>query len=144
MSIKLQGNAYSNFLVKSTPASTPTSTPANTSFKSAVFGNFPVDEFVFSSPEKVQIYPPKINIARVLLHRLTQGQIDAVNTSGILPKNAKFVDNEITGEPKLTWNLLDWSKGTHTLPTGYEMKNDILGFTHVVRTDTQAWWLKKN
>lgn len=140
MSITLQGNAYSNFSVKSTPASTP----ANTSFKSATFENFPVDEFWFSTPEKIIITPPKINMARVLFHRLTKDQIDAVNSSGELPKNAKFVDNEISGEPCMTWNLLDWSKGTHTLPAGYEMKNDILGFTHVVRKDTQAWWLKKN
>ena len=140
MSITLGSNAYSNFSVKSTPASTP----ANTSFKSNVFEGFPVDIFEFSKPEKVQIYPPKINMARILFHRLTKDQIEAVNTSGQLPKNAKFVDGEVSGEPKMTWNLLDWSKGTHTLPAGYEMKNDILGFTHVVRTDTKAWWLKKN
>ena len=140
MSITFNEGAYFNRSVKSTPASTP----ANTSFKSKVFYGFPVDVFEFSTPEKVQIYPPKINIARVLFHRLTKDQIAAVNSSGQLPKNAKFVDNELSGEPKMTWNLLDWSKGTHTLPAGYEMKNDILGFTHVVRTDTNAWWLKKN
>ena len=140
MNITLGSNAYSNVSVKSTPASTP----AVASFKSGVFEGFPVDTFEFSKQEKVQVYPPKINMARILFHRLTKDQIEAVNTSGQLPKNAKFVDGEVSGEPKLTWNLLDWSKGTHTLPTGYEMKNDILGFTHVVRKDTQAWWLKKN
>ena len=90
MSITLGSNAYSNFSVKSTPASTP----ASTSFKSTVFENFPVDTFEFCQPEKVQIYPPKISMARVLFHRLKKEQIEAVNTSGELPKNAKFVDGE--------------------------------------------------
>ena len=81
---------------------------------------------------------------RVLFHRLTKEQIQNINENRELPKNAKFVDSDISGEPKLTWNLLDWTKGTHTLPAGYELKQDILGFTHVVREDSKAWYLKKD
>jgi hypothetical protein len=39
--------------------------------------------------------------------------------------------------------VADITAGTHTLPAGYEFKNDILGFTHLVREGTQAWYLKK-
>ena len=86
---------------------------------------------------------PKISIPRVLFKRLTQQQIYEVNTCGNLPKNAKF-KNDIFGNPILTWNAIDFTAGTHKLPEGYELKNDLLGFTHVVREGTKSWYLKEN
>ena len=53
------------------------------------------------------------------------------------------VDDVAIGKPRLTWNLFDITAGTHQLPSGYELKKDILGFTCVVREGTQAWYLKK-
>ena len=86
---------------------------------------------------------PKIGMARILFKRLTQEQIYGVNTSGELPENAKFKE-DINGKPSLTWNIADFTAGTHKLPKGYELKNDILGFTHVVREGTKSWYLKEN
>ena len=69
-------------------------------------------------------------------------RIETINKNREMPKNAKFVEDPMYG-PRLTWNIADITPGTHTLPAGYELKNDILGFTHVVREGTQAWYLKK-
>lgn len=83
---------------------------------------------------------PKIGIGRILFHRLTKEQIKAINKSGELPKNAKFV--EFAGKIDITWNALDATEGTHKLPAGYEVKNDIFGFTHVVREGTKSLFIK--
>ena len=93
--------------------------------------------------DEVLSVTPQISIPRVLFRRLTQEQIYDVNKSGNLPKNAKFKDDSL-GKPKLTWNAFDFTAGTHKLPEGYELKNDILGFTHVVRKGTKSWYLKEN
>lgn len=121
--------------VKSTPA-------ANVSFKSGVYDDFKFINDYFEAQNKVNSEPPKIGIFRVLFHRLTKEQIDAVNTGRELPKNAKVVEDPVTG-PRMTWNLCDFTAGTHKLPAGYELKRDILGFTHLVREGTKAWYLKK-
>lgn len=122
--------------IKSTPA-------VNTTFKSGVYDEFQLINDYFQSQKQADNQPPKIGFFRVLFNRLTKEQIDAVNNGAELPKNAKFVEDPIAG-PKLTWNLCDFTAGTHKLPTGYELKRDILGFTHVVRQGTKAWYLKKD
>ncbi len=93
--------------------------------------------------DKVLGGTPKISMIRILFKRLNQEQIYGVNTSRNLPKNAKF-KNDTLGNPTLTWNIFDFTAGTHKLPEGYELKNDILGFTHVVREGTKSWYLKEN
>ena len=101
------------------------------------------DVFEFSKENKpAEPVVPEIGMARILFNRLTPEQIETINKNREMPKNAKFVEDPIYG-PKMTWNLCDFTAGTHTLPAGYELKNDILGFTHVVREGTQAWFLKK-
>ena len=82
---------------------------------------------------------PKIGTLRVLTHRFTKEQINAVNESRELPKNAKFTGNN---KISIKWNLLDVTKGTHKLPAGYELKNDILGYTHVVREGTKSLFIR--
>ncbi len=93
--------------------------------------------------DKVLGVTPRISMVRVLFKRLNQEQIYGVNKTRNLPKNAKFKNNTL-GNPRLTWNLFDFTSGTHKLPEGYELKNDILGFTHVVREGTKSWYLKEN
>jgi len=115
--------------------------------KGVVFDTFDI----YTPSKKPELKPrdmvlgvtPKISMARILFHRLTPEQINGVNTSGNLPKNAKFKDDAL-GNPKLSWNIADFTAGTHKLPKGYELKNDILGFTHVVREGTKCWYLKEN
>ena len=109
-----------------------------------IFGTFQTNNSFSPKPiDKVLGVTPKISMIRVLFKRLNQEQIYGVNTSRNLPKNAKF-KNDTCGNPRLTWNLFDFTSGTHKLPEGYELKNDILGFTHVVREGTKSWYLKEN
>ena len=140
MSIALNGNH--NFAIKQQYQSTPARFGSNEVVVFKLFDDF--DKFEPTTVAIKQNEPTKINIARILFHRLTPEQIKTINETRQLPKNAKIVDAEVTGEPKLTWNAFDIIKGTHTLPAGYELKQDILGFTHVVREDSKAWYLKKD
>lgn len=96
----------------------------------------------FEKTNKKEAEAPKISLPRILFCRLKQDQVNAVNESRKLPKNAKLKENGLGGM-YLTFNICDFTQGTHTLPAGYELKNDILGFTHIVREGTQAWYLKK-
>ena len=106
-----------------------------------VYPIFPaVDTF---APQVQEKKAPEISGVRVFFNRLTDEQISQVNESKQLPKNAKVVDDVAIGKPRLTWNLFDITPGTHKIPAGYELKKDILGFTHLVREGTQAWYLKK-
>jgi len=84
---------------------------------------------------------PQIGMMRILFQRLKKDQIEAVNESKELPHNAK-IRNDALGRPYLSWNLLDVTEGTHKLPAGYELKNDILGFTHIVREGTKSIFMK--
>ncbi len=97
---------------------------------------------VYENSDKKETEALKIGLPRILFQRLKQEQVDAVNESRKLPKNAKLRDNALGGM-YLSFNICDFYPGTHTLHAGYEVKNDILGFTHVVREGTQAWFLKK-
>lgn len=100
----------------------------------------------FHFPSEVQIkpqtqqQPPKIGFFRILFNRLTKEQIKAVNECRELPKNAKF--KSALGEVGITWNIWDVTTGTHKLPAGYELKRDILGFTHVVREGTKSLFIR--
>ena len=87
--------------------------------------------------EKVQA--PKIGLGRILTHRFTKEQINAINECRELPQNAKFKGNN---KISITLNLFDITKGTHKLPEGYELKNDILGYTHVVREGTKSLFIR--
>ncbi|MCD7780818.1 MAG: hypothetical protein LUH05_09135 [Candidatus Gastranaerophilales bacterium] len=114
----------------------------NITFKK-IFDDMPISDIKFyPMPPKdtIECTAPKISIPRVFFHRFTKDQIEAVNKSGKLPQNAKFTDNG--GNVSFTWNLADITTGTHILPKGYEVKNDILGFTHVVREGTKNLFIK--
>lgn len=87
--------------------------------------------------------PKKIGLLRVLFNRYTKEQIDEINKTGKFPKNVKVVDNPATGKPRLSVNFFDISLGTHKMPAGYELRQDLLGFTRLVREDSKAWFLRK-
>lgn len=112
------------------------------SFKSKTFEDF--DKIDLSCTRKVDTVicmPPKIGLGRLLLGRLTKEQIEGINLTHELPKNAKFKENAM-GKIGITWNIADITEGTHKLPAGYEVKNDIFGFTHVVREGTKSIFIK--
>ena len=117
-----------------------------TSFQSnmeARNNDFQTAEMEADSFESSAVKAPKIGFFRILFSRLTKDQIDAVNETKQLPSNAKIIERSFgnTGvkqAPRLTWNLLNVTPGTQQLPAGYELKNDILGFTHLVREGTKS------
>lgn len=106
----------------------------------SIFDNIGIDKFEHKSKNKETETTSKIGFANLLFNRLTKEQIEEINKTGKLPKNAKFVD--YMGKVYITWNLADITTGTHELPKGYEIKNDILGFTHVVREGTKNLFIK--
>ena len=83
---------------------------------------------------------PKIGFMRALFKRYTKEQINQINETKEMPKNVKVVDD--LASPRLAMNFMDITLGTHTLPAGYELRQDILGFTRLVREDSKALYLR--
>ncbi len=147
MTMGIQNVNFCNEAYAPAPAITKTSVNEDTNISFA--GNEEGDAFVSTAaPAEATAVAEensatKIGTLRVMMNRLKKDQIAEVNATGDLPKNAKIVTDPETGKLKIKWNLCDFTEGTHKIPEGYELKNDILGFTHVVREGTQAWYLKK-
>ena len=85
----------------------------------------------------------KVNPLRIWFHRLTQDQIDAINETRALPKNMKVRPNPVGTGFHTYHNIFNLYNGTKTLPDGYELRKNILGFTRLVPNDTEGFWLKK-
>ena len=81
---------------------------------------------------------PKIGFFRLAFSRLTDEQIDAVNKTGRMPKNAKISPSHIIQN-----DIFHITHGTKTLPEGYELRKGFLGFTKVVPIDSEGLFLKK-
>ena len=90
--------------------------------------------------------PPKIGFFRLAFRRLTKEQVKQINETGLLPKNAKFRRNSLSGDTGYSYtiqnNIFNITNGTRQLPEGYEVKNNILGFTRVVPKGTEGFWIK--
>lgn len=95
---------------------------------------------------QTQKEPPKIGFFRLAFSRLTKEQVKQVNETGLLPKNAKFRRNSLSGDTGYSYtiqnNIFNVTNGTRQLPEGYEVKNNILGFTRVVPKGTEGFWIK--
>jgi len=92
--------------------------------------------------ESTKAKPQKIGFLRILFHRLSKEQVAEINKTKQLPNGAKIAENSENSKPYLTWNLLGVTPGTQTLPAGYEFKNDIFGFTHLVREGTKGLFIR--
>ena len=100
------------------------------------------DEFVEEDKENQKNYytePPEISWIRAVTGILTYDQVDAINESRRLPDNVKFMMNG-SGGYSISYNYFNIRPGTQTLPKGFEVKKDILGFVHVVPTGTTGWF----
>lgn len=84
---------------------------------------------------------PQISKTRLFFSRLTDEQIEAINKSGKLPDNAKFVQNGFGGFV-ICNNFFGLRAGTQTLPAGFEVKKNILGFTCVLPKGTNGIFIK--
>ena len=85
----------------------------------------------------------KIGYWRAAFSRLTDEQIKNVNETGELNGNVKFRSNG-QGGYVIVPNIMNVSVGTKTLPAGFELKKNFLGFTCVVPKDSESIFLKKN
>lgn len=85
---------------------------------------------------------PKIGMWRIAFSRLTDEQIAQVNKTGKLPKNAKFIPDG-RGGYMLVNNFFDVTHGTKQIPEGFELKNNVLGFTCIVPKGTEGIFLKE-
>ena len=98
------------------------------------------DELVLSSKE---MDPPEISALRIMFGRLTDDQVAQINKSGKLPKNAKFIQSNMTGFYGIFNNFFNISPGTQQLPEGYEIKKNLLGFAIVVPKGTEGAFIRK-
>ncbi len=88
-----------------------------------------------------EVKPPKIGALRILFRYLKQDQIDAINETKRLPKNAKFIG--APGGYALFINWFNIVSGTTKLPDTHEVKRDFLGFTIVVPKETKSIFIRK-
>ena len=102
------------------------------------FHGYPADvtEFSAKKPE-----PPKISRLRLALGLLTKKQIDQINAAGRLPDNAKFMQNGMGGYT-IHNNFFNLRHGTSTIPAGFEVRRNILGFATVQPIDTKGLFIK--
>lgn len=95
----------------------------------------------FDSVSLGEVSVPKISKTRLFFSRLTDEQIAEVNNAGKLPEGAKFCRNAVGGYDVCN-NFFNLRAGTQTIPAGYELKKDILGFTIVVPKDTKGAFIR--
>ena len=85
------------------------------------------------------------NIGFLRLHfgRLNNDQINQVNKGGKLPSNAIIVYNEKTDSFDIKSNYLGLKTGISALPTGFELRKNIWGFTVIVPKDSEGLYLRR-
>ncbi len=103
--------------------------------------NMDTTSFNGSPINKLSAEVPQISWLRTVFSRLTKEQINAINETGQLPKNVKFVKDPV-GNYSITYNYAGITEGTRTLPAGYEVRQDVLGFTRVVPKDTEGLFIR--
>ena len=93
------------------------------------------------SEKSAEIQPPRIGTARLMFGLLTDRQVAQINASRKLPPNAKFVMNGVGGY-SISNNFFGVRVGTQTLPEGFEVKKNILGFAVVLPKGSDGIMLK--
>lgn len=84
---------------------------------------------------------PPISRARAMFNRLTDEQIKAINETGKLPEGVK-IEKDAYGNYHIGNNFINLTPGTRTVPAGYELKKDWMGFTVIVPKDTESVLIK--
>ena len=97
-----------------------------------------IDSFeTLSKPDKTNI-----STTRAVFGYLTQEQIDEINKTRKLPKNIKITRLE-NGSFHISPNWFNITRGTHTIPEGYELRRNIVGFTEIVPMGEEGLTLRK-
>ena len=84
----------------------------------------------------------KVGFWRAAFSRLTNKQIEEANKTGKLSGKAKIKPNG-RGGYTIVSNLMGVSSGTQTIPEGFELRKNWLGFTKVLPKDTEGLFIKK-
>ncbi len=83
---------------------------------------------------------PKLSILKLIFARLTNEEIQKINQAGYLPTGARFIKD---GEHyKICNDFFKKNPKERIIPENYELKNDILGYTHVVPKNHENPYLK--
>lgn len=85
---------------------------------------------------------PKIGAFRLITCLLTDEQIAEINKTRKLPDNGKFIATPGGNGYTINYNLMNLRTGTKTLPEGFEVKRNILGFAVVLPKDTEGLFIK--
>jgi hypothetical protein len=88
-----------------------------------------------------KVKPPQIGGLRLFFSMLTDEQINKVNEAKRLPKNAKFIANGYGGYT-VSNNWFNVTPGTRSLPAGFEVRKNWLGFAIVLPKDSESVFLK--
>ena len=84
----------------------------------------------------------KVGFWRAAFSRLTNKQIEEANKTGKLSGKVKIKPNG-RGGYTIVSNLMGVSSGTQTIPEGFELRKNWLGFTKVLPKDTEGLFIKK-
>ena len=87
--------------------------------------------------------PNKVGYWRAAFSRLTTEQINNANETGKLSGKVKIKQNLAGTGYKLATNLMGVSTGTQTIPAGYELRKNWLGFTVILPKDSEGLFIKK-
>ena len=85
----------------------------------------------------------KVNPLRIWFNRLTKEQIKAINETRQLPKNIKIRPNDVGTGFHIYHNIFNLKSGTTSLPEGFELRQNRLGFTRLLPKDTEGFWIRK-
>lgn len=86
--------------------------------------------------------PGKVGYFRAVFSRLTNEQIKEANESGKIKGKVKFKSNQ-RGGYVIVPNLMYITTGTQTIPAGFELRKNWLGFTRVLPKDAEGAFIKK-
>ncbi len=87
--------------------------------------------------------PTKVGYWRAAFSRLTTEQINNANETGKLSGKVKIKQNLAGTGYSLTSNLMGITVGTQTIPAGYELRKNWLGFTVLLPKDSEGLFIKK-
>lgn len=87
--------------------------------------------------------PNKVGYWRAAFSRLTNEQIKNANETGQLSGNVKIKPSSVGTGYVIAPNLMNVTTGTKTIPEGYELRKNLLGFTVVLPKDSEGVFIKK-
>lgn len=87
--------------------------------------------------------PNSVGYWRAAFSRLTDEQIKNANETGKLSGKVKIKQNSAGTGYTIAPNLMNITTGTQTIPAGYELRKNWLGFTTVLPKDSEGLFVKK-